>query len=324
MISYFLKKNNNILKKISIYTCTCRENVIKYKMDMYLSAHSKYFIALLTNGERIYGQMYIHDSHIHTKFSFDSDSDISDIAEVAIARGISEISLCDHCDIDNDLAGIYPKFKADDARVEILAAKEKYAGRLRINYGVELGEAHACPKESRELMERMGYDFVIGSLHNLRGYPDFSLLKYEHMSVEQRTYLMRRMLSETEEIVDFGGFSTLAHITYIQRYLTLSGVPFEYEAYKDDFARIFGKLIASGIALEINTSGLRRNSITMPSYELAALYKECGGELITFGSDAHLAQDIGKGIEEAAAALRSLGFKSQCVVRGGRLTQIEL
>ncbi len=268
--------------------------------------------------------MYIHDSHVHTKFSFDSESDINDIAETAIARGISEISLCDHCDIDNVIEGIYAPFEADAAKREILAAKEKYAGKLQINFGVELGEAHVYPKEAHELIERMGYDFVIGSLHNLRGYPDFSLLLLERMFDEQIVYLMNRMIKETEEVIEFGEFSTLAHITYIQRYLTIAGKPFEYEAYKDDFARIFRKLIEKKIALEINTSGLRRNSITMPGYDLLALYRELGGELITLGSDAHFAEDIGKGIEEAAATLRSLGFKSQCVVRDGRFTQIEL
>ena len=269
-------------------------------------------------------QMYIHDSHIHTKYSFDSEADICKIAETAIARGIDEISLCDHCDIDNVLDGIYPPFEADAVKRDISAAKEKYAGKLRINYGVELGGAHASPKEAKELLDKMGYDFVIGSLHNLRAYPDFAFLKLELMPSSQIEYLMRRMISETEEIVDFGGIQALAHITYIQRYLTMAGVPFDYKAYADDFERIFKKLIAAHIALEINTSGLRRDSITMPGYELAAMYKECGGELITFGSDAHLTEDIGKGIEEAAYALRSLGFKSQCVVRDGKLAQIEL
>lgn len=269
-------------------------------------------------------KMYIHDSHIHTKYSFDSESEIADIVECALARGVNEISLCDHYDIDDDMDGIYPPFDIEGAKKYILEAKEKYADKIQINYGVELGQAHARPAEAREALNKMGYDFVIGSLHNLRSYPDFSLLQLDRMGDLQIAYLMRRMLTETEEIVDFGGFSTLAHITYIQRYLTLGGKPFEYEMYKDDFVRIFRKLIAKNIALEINTSGLRRNSITMPGYDLAALYRDCGGELITFGSDSHFAEDVGKGIEEAAAELRKLGFKSQCVVRNGKLTQIEL
>lgn len=268
--------------------------------------------------------MYIHDSHIHTKYSFDSEAEIADIVECALARGVNEISLCDHYDIDNDIDGIYPKFDIDGAKAYILEAKEKYADKIRINYGVELGQAHARPTEAKAALSKMGCDFVIGSLHNLRAYPDFALLQLNRMPAMQIEYLMRRMVCETEEIVDFGDFSTLAHITYIQRYLTLAQRPFDYTAYADDFERIFGKLIAKNIALEINTSGLRRNSITMPGYELAAMYKECGGELITFGSDSHFAEDVGKGIEEAASALRELGFKSQCVVRDGKLTQIEL
>ncbi len=268
--------------------------------------------------------MYINDSHIHTKYSFDSESEISDIVECAIARGVDEISLCDHYDIDNVIDGIYPPFDMEGAKQYILEAKEKYAGKIRINYGVELGQAHVKPTQAREILSQMGYDFIIGSLHNLRGYPDFALLRLDHMCAMQIEYLMQRMLAETEEIVDFGGFSTLAHITYIQRYLTLAGKPFDYTVYADVFERIFKKLISKNIALEINTSGLRRNSITMPGYELAVMYRDCGGELITFGSDSHFAEDVGKGIEEAASALRSLGFKSQCVVRDGKLTQIEL
>ena len=55
--------------------------------------------------------MYIHDSHVHTKYSFDGATDgsgeIDTIIETAIARGVNEISLTDHCDIDDILDGIY-------------------------------------------------------------------------------------------------------------------------------------------------------------------------------------------------------------------------
>ena len=68
--------------------------------------------------------MYIHDSHVHTKYSFDAEKDIngeiSTIIEAAIARGIDEISLCDHCDIDGILDGIYPPFDADSAKRDSL------------------------------------------------------------------------------------------------------------------------------------------------------------------------------------------------------------
>lgn len=272
--------------------------------------------------------MYIHDSHVHTKYSFDGARDcsgeIDTIIETAIARGIDEISLCDHCDIDDILDGIYPPFEADTIKADIMRAKEKYTGKIRINYGVELGQAHARPTEAKALMEKQGFDFIIGSLHNLRGYIDFHFIKFDQLCDEHISYLMHRTLSELSELADFACFSTLAHITYIQRYLALAGKPFDHTAYYNEFEALFKKLIATGTSLEVNTSGLRRGSITMPGRELLSMYRECGGELITLGSDAHTDKDVGKGIEEAAAMLRELGFKSQTVVRNGTLTQIEL
>ncbi len=272
--------------------------------------------------------MYIHDSHVHTKYSFDGDKygrgEVDTIVCTAIAQGIDEISFCDHYDIDDIIDGIYPPLEADAARADIFAAKEKYSGKIHINYGIELGQPHVYPKEAMEFLNKYSFDFVIASLHNLRGYPDYFFLKFEHMCPEQLDYIMARTMNELDEIIDFGQFSTLAHITYIQRYLSASGVQFDFHKYSDRFKSIFKKLIGKNIALEVNTSGLRRGDITMPGGELLALYRECGGELITIGSDAHSADDIGKGIEESADMLRRLGFKSQCIVRDGKLTQTEL
>ncbi len=272
--------------------------------------------------------MYIHDSHIHTKYSFDGAQDgsgeIDIIVETAIARGINEISICDHYDIDGILDGIYPPYFADDAKKEILAAKEKYDGKIRINYGIELGQAHVRPAEAKTFLEKYQFDFVIGSLHNMREYPDFYYLKYEMMTPEFLDYLVKRNIKELTEMATLGMLSTLAHITYINRYMTLCGVKFDYKPYYDDLSVLYEKLISSGKALEVNTSGLRRGDVTMPHLELISLYRECGGELITIGSDAHTADDVGKGIEKTAKMLRELGFRSQTVVRDGKLAQIEL
>lgn len=272
--------------------------------------------------------MYIHDSHVHTKYSFDGARDgsgeIDVIIETAISRGVNEISLCDHCDIDDILDGIYPEYPAEEIKADVLRAKEKHKGKIQINYGVELGQAHVRPVEARELLDKYGFDFVIGSLHNLRGYPDFHFLKLSEMCGEHIEYLMTRTFSELRELVDFGCFSTLAHITYIQRYLALAGKDFDYRKYRDEYESLFRALITTGTALEVNTSGLRRGSITMPGYELCGMYRELGGEFITLGSDAHTARDVSLGIEEAAAALRDIGFRSQTVVRGGVLAQVEL
>lgn len=42
---------------------------------------------------------------------------------------------------------------------------------------------------------------------------------------------------------------------------------------------------------------------------LLELYRDCGGELITLGSDAHRPEDVGKGIAQAQELLRTVGFR---------------
>lgn len=272
--------------------------------------------------------MYMHDSHIHSEFSFDTAKDgscsMDVIAETAIARGVSEISICDHCDIDDIIDGLYPTYDKKGIKSEILRVKEKYAGRLRINYGIELGQPYVKPEEASRLLDECEFEFVIGSLHNLREYPDFYFLNYKNMPDSMIDYITKRNLSELHELIDFGRITTLAHITYMKRYLTRDGVPFDYKPYYGQLVAIFKKLISKGISLEINTSWLRRGSTTTPEPEICALYREVGGELITLGSDAHKPTDIAADFEETAKFLRDIGFKSQTVIRDGKPTQIEL
>jgi histidinol-phosphatase (PHP family) len=108
-------------------------------------------------------------------------------------------------------------------------------------------------------------------------------------------------------------FCTLAHITYPYRYFKFGGrehlLALE-ETGRELFEDILKTVIDKGISLEVNTSGLRQGlGQTLPNTDLIKFYKELGGELITVGSDAHHARDLGADIKETAELLKSLGFK---------------
>jgi histidinol-phosphatase (PHP family) len=62
----------------------------------------------------------------------------------------------------------------------------------------------------------------------------------------------------------------------------------------------------------------------MPSFDLLKLYKECGGEVITIGSDAHTSADIGAGIAEGQELLRAAGFMYFTVFRERKPSFIRL
>ena len=61
--------------------------------------------------------------------------------------------------------------------------------------------------------------------------------------------------------------------------------------------------------MEINTCRGHTIGAWKPILEL---YKSCGGEIVTVGSDAHTPADVGKGIPAACALLSACGFRYVC------------
>ncbi len=265
--------------------------------------------------------MFLCDYHTHTHFSFDGAPDATHDAMCrrALEIGLSDIAFTDHCDINGELEGLYTPYRADEAFAAMQAAKDKYKGRLNILCGIELGNAHQYPAEAAAVLRAHPYDFVIGSLHNLRDVPDFCMLRYEVMTDPHICRLFDRALDETIEMATTtDGLSTVGHITYMHRYITLCGRKFDFKPYYDKLEHLYRTIIHRDIALEINVSTLWKGlGIAMPTMELLKFYVDCGGKLVTVGSDAHAPENLGKSIRQGYAILRTVGIDRVLTVRDG-------
>lgn len=254
------------------------------------------------------------DNHTHSLFSFDGAPDATPEAmcRAAMDKRLDGISVTDHMDINGQVEGIYAWFDHGAQWEAISRAKELFRGKLRLNRGIELGQPLQYPKEAREVLDTYDYDFVLGSLHNLKGVPDFSHLRFEKITVPMMHQLFARSLDDLIAMCDFPGLCALAHITYPYRYIVYSGrgADFDISQHYDHLRVLFGKMVERGLALEMNVSPLRRGyDLTLPDRDLFAIYRECGGELVTVGSDAHTLTDIGANIEDAHERLRAVGFR---------------
>ncbi len=264
--------------------------------------------------------MIICDLHTHTKFSFDGapEATADSLCRRALEAGVTHLAITDHCDINGEVEGIYTPYAADEAWEAMATAKEKYKGRLHLSMGIELGNAHQYPTEAARVLSAHPYEFVIGSLHNLRNVPDFCMLRYEMMTDPHIHRLFDRMLDETLEMISFDGLHTLGHLTYIHRYTTLAKKPFDFKPHYDKITAIYRKLIDKDMALELNVSTLWKGlGVSMPTLELLKLYKDQGGELIPVGSDAHSPENVGKCIRKGYALLQTAGFSQIMVMENG-------
>jgi histidinol-phosphatase (PHP family) len=232
----------------------------------------------------------------------------------AIANGVEELTITDHCDLLSMEGKIELNFDWTPLRQQFAAAQQAANGKIRLNYGIEIGGASEFPAESNGILQEK-LDFVLGSVHNLsvkEGCTDFYDLDYRNNPTLCQRVLEDYMTS-LEKLVDWGGFDSLAHVPYLLRYLRdRDGMDISLAPYEERIRRMLRSLVEQGKALELNTC---RGKSVEDYRDLFTWYREEGGELLTLGSDAHDPTQIGWGIPEGQELLRQLGFRWYGVYR---------
>ena len=249
------------------------------------------------------------DLHTHTEFSFDSEEKPERSCLAAIEKGISVIAITNHCDYDGIGAGIYPSYDFAAKKAATMAVKDRFADRLRVLYGIELGQPYLYREKWDEIRRNCAPEYVLGSVHNLAGVPDFAFLRFDEMSIGHCAHLFGRYLDEMEQILTVPGITTLSHMTYPIRYMRKCGKELDLRPFYPKIRQILCGVIDRGLFLEVNTSGLRQGvGETLPGNEILEIYRSLGGKKIAVGSDAHRAQDVGTDVIEVTDRLRGMGF----------------
>lgn len=265
------------------------------------------------------------DLHMHTSSSFDGNYSAAQMCESAIRNGLATIAFTDHFDVD-----FYERhnleFRQKSSYEDIISVIEKHSSEIRILRGIELGQPAYDVELTEKSLARYEYDFVIGSIHNLRQMPDFGDLDYPNLTQDEIYSLLDKYFEEELILAKWNGFDTLAHLTYPMRYIVQSGrFNTDLGRYDDITDEIFKVLISNGKALEINTSGLRQPiGKTMPTENYVRRFRELGGELLTLGSDAHFTEHVGAGIDKGYEIAESCGFKYVTYFKGRKSVQVKI
>ena len=248
------------------------------------------------------------DIHTHSKYSFDGVETIEDMCLAAISAGVSVLAVTDHSEaMENVLYTEEERARIHGAMVDVAAAREKFAGKLDVLFGCELGQPHLNPEYAKCVLNDFKFDFVLGSLHFFKGNIDLYDVKYTRENVG---FYIKQYFSETKEMIEHGKFHSLGHLDYIMRRFKVcyDGLPTS-RGYEENIEEILEMLIARDMGLEINTSGLRKwmGELGMERWILEK-FRKMGGKYITMGSDAHAKEDVGAGLLNACKLIKDAGF----------------
>lgn len=258
----------------------------------------------------------IPDFHTHSFFSSDSDADIEAMLKHAMELNMSSMCITDHYDMDFPVYLDEPEltFELDAKKYYsyMCGIKEKYAGKIDLKIGMELG---FMPTTSRKLntftADNSHFDFFIGSLHVIDWMDPYRPEYFSDKTELQAYYHYFDTILQCAKV--FTGYNVLGHLDYILRYGPSKAAGFNINDYCEIFDELFKLIIPLGKGIELNTGSLYKGlENAHPHPDILKLYKAAGGEIITLGSDAHTPDYIGYGFSDMLKLLREYGFKYVC------------
>ena len=255
------------------------------------------------------------DYHLHSHNSGDSEELMENYVKQAIEAGLNTICFTEHMDIDykgeNPEDNNIFELNTDSYLYELASLKSKYSNQINILFGIEIGMQPHLRRELAIYSKAYEFDFIIGSVHMLDGKDPYYRYLYPDKSDEE---LYRMYFKEMyEDLRVFSNFDVLGHLDYIVRYGQNKDTNYSYDKYKDLIDPILEKLIDNEKGIELNTAGLRYGCREAnPCMDILKKYRDLGGEIITVGSDAHKACDLGYKFDIAKNILEDAGFKYYC------------
>ena len=228
--------------------------------------------------------------------------------EAAIASGVTEIAITDHVDhVPADLG--YGFYRPEAYLRELDEMRERFAGRLTVLRGAEVDYNDSTIDDVERFLDRYRdeYDFIIGSVHY---FSDGAMIFPDYFAGKSLDEVFLPYLDQVERAVETGWFDSIGHLDLPKRYAPKTHRDYDPLLFKARLEPIFDRMIAKGVAFEINTSGLRQTPRTsMPSGLVVRWYADRGGKLITTGSDSHAAQTVGAGIPLTLDMLQLCGIE---------------
>jgi len=251
------------------------------------------------------------DAHLHTNLSPDSDVPIDAYCAAAVERGIPEIAITDHVDFDpRDQAYSFATFAERERQVRDAAARWADRG-LRVRFGVEVSYESQREVQIREHLAHHPYDYAIGSVHVGAASPFMAHRVAGWVAGRTFDEVVAPYFGEVEAAIRSELFDTLGHLDYVKKYLVDHVPPSAFAARPDVYEPLLRALVETGMALEVNASGLRQPpGETYPAPPIVERFRALGGLRVTAGSDAHRARSFAYGLGHVYAAIAGAGFEA--------------
>ena len=248
--------------------------------------------------------MRLPDYHTHTARCGHAHGQPADYVAAAQALGLSAIGIADHLPL---LPEPDPELSMDASDLAGYVAEVRGLGTAHAGYvrlGIEADYRPHTISDVRSLLEEHPFDYTIGSVHHLGewGFDDPRQIdEYEDREIDDVWVEYLELVGDAAET---GLFTVLGHLDLVKKFGFRPT-----RTLKMELDHLVSRIARAGVIVEINTAGLHRPvKEAYPTTDILALLNEAGVP-ITFGSDAHRPEEVGRDFDHAAELARSAGYE---------------
>jgi histidinol-phosphatase (PHP family) len=245
------------------------------------------------------------DFHTHNYLCKHADGTLEEYVQHAISAGLDTIGLSDHTPMpdnwDSSVRMHEDQFWNEYAPT-VHALQDKYKNSIDVKFGLEGDFMPGTEAWVKAFNAKSDFDYVIGSVHYIDDWgfdnPTF-VAKYDVKDINE---IYAQYYERIKGSAQSGLFDIVGHCDLVKKFGHRPT-----KAMEEILRETFAVVKQSGMAVEINTSGLRKPVKEMyPSESVLSILAEYGIPL-TLGSDAHTPGDVGRDFDLAKQLIERYG-----------------
>lgn len=265
------------------------------------------------------------DYHVHTARCGHARGAIEGYVERAIEAGLAELGFSDHLFMywlsaeqrDPELG--MAEWEHDFYIEDVERCRARYRSDITIRLATEADFIPGHERRLEDILRAYDWDYVIGSVHFVDGWgvDDSRYLHgFDEWDIDA---LYARYFDLVGAAAETGLFDTIGHADLVKKFghrprAEQSGA----------YAGLAARLARGGVAVEVNTAGLRKPVGEMYPHPDLLRAMHAARVPVTFGSDAHAPGEVAADLALASRLARSVGYAEFVKYAGRQRTVVPL
>ena len=243
----------------------------------------------------------LYETHTHTRLCKHAEGECEDYARAARERGLKGVLITCHNPLPDGIAAstrMEPD-QFDEYLSIVRRARKSCSDIAEVRLGIECDYMPGLEPFLTAQLQIAPFEYVLGAIHPQL--PEYGRRYFQGDDLAfQKGYF-----SHLADMAETGLFDTIVHPDIVK---TMYADTWRLDLVLDHVCRCLDRIAATGIAMELNTSGVNKTVPAMNPSETILGQMHARGIPVVIGADAHVPERVGDGYDIALEMITKAGY----------------